>query len=265
MLVYTSACIHACGHIRGSPTSGARRRCWGQHGFGETPRPWCSTPERRWVGEAALGEGRGRWGRASPSVHGRRRRYPERQPNGNSGASPSPVSSLHPQPQAGEAGGGSAAARPPAGHGARGSPARPLLRLRRNTCGGQGCREVAAPLRGSAGWLRSRPNEKEKKKEEEEERKRKEQEGSGEVVPCPPRREPEPWAPPGGRGPPPRCCSRCCSEPRPRSGCGRRRWVSPGPGEEGRQARPRGSPRWGRAEGRGGLPPPSSPRCSAGA
>lgn len=43
-------------------------------------------------------------GAAGPSVHGRRRRYPERQPNGNSGASPSPVSSLHPQPQAGEAG-----------------------------------------------------------------------------------------------------------------------------------------------------------------
>lgn len=226
--------------------SGGSQAIQGAAWVWETPRPRRSTPERQWAGEAALGEGRGRRGRAGPSVHGRRRRYPERQPNGNTGASPSPVSSLHPQPQAGEAGGGSAAARPPAGHGARGSPARPFLRLRRNTCGGEGCREVAAPLRGSAGWLRSRPNQKE---EEEEKRKRKEQQGSGEVVPCSPRREPEPWAPLGGRGPPPRCCSRCCSEPRPRSGCGRRRWVSAGPGGEGRRARPRGLPSLGASGG----------------
>lgn len=110
-------------------------------------------------------------------------------------------------PPPGRAGGNAA----PGGQSAAPSPP-PRQHLR-----GGGCRWAAAPLGWQAGRARGRPFESE--------RKRKEREESGEVVS---RREPEPWAPPGGRGPPPRCCSRCCWPPRPRSGYERRRWVSAG-------------------------------------
>lgn len=133
-------CIYACVYIyiyMGTYT-GARRRCWGPQGFGEKPRPG-SAPGAAvggWERQPRRGEGRGRRGRAGPSVHGRRRRYPERQPNGNSGASPSPVSSLHPQPQAGEAGGGSAGTGG-AGAGSRGGPARPFSASAQTPAGGR--------------------------------------------------------------------------------------------------------------------------------